>query len=317
MADEPAVHGIHHVTCLAADPQTNLSFYVGVLGMRLVKRSVNQDDPGTYHLFYADAIGTPGTDVTFFPRRGMAPGRRGVGQVGEIALAVPAASLGWWRERLAKRGVPLAEETARFGERALPFQDPDGLPLVLIGIEEERSFSPWETGPVPVEHQIRGVHAVRIRERVLAPTAQLLEETMGFREVAEEAGWHRYSAGEGSGAYAEVQEAPEVPYARWGAGAVHHVAWRVRDDEEQLAVRAAVEATGLTPTPVIDRFWFHSVYFKEPGGTLFELATDGPGFHRDEVPERLGEKLVLPPWLEPHRGAIEADLPPLEMPATA
>jgi len=315
MADEPAVHGIHHVTCLAADPQANLSFYVGTLGMRLVKRSVNQDDPGTYHLFYADAAGTPGTDVTYFPRRGMAPGRRGVGQVGEIALAVPAGSLGWWRGRLTERRVPHAEETTRFGERGLPFQDPDGLPLVLVGIEEERAFAPWETGPVPVEHQIRGVHAARIRERALAPTERLLEDVMGFAWVAEEAGWHRWAAGDGSGAYAELHEDPEAPQARWGAGAVHHVAWRVRDDDEQLAVRAAVEAAGLSPTPVIDRFWFHSVYFREPGGTLFELATDGPGFDRDERPEKLGEQLVLPPWLEPHRDAIEADLPPLEVPA--
>lgn len=315
MPDKLAVHGIHHVTCLAADPQKNLSFYVGTLGMRLVKRSVNQDDPGTYHLFYADAIGTPGTDVTFFPHRGMAPGRRGVGQVGEIVLAVPAGSLDWWRGRLAERGVLPSEETTRFGETVLPFQDPDGLPLSLVGIDEERAFAPWETGPVPVEHQIRGVHAVRIRERVLAPTERLLEETLGFVEAGEDEQWYRWAAGTGSGAYVELNQAPDAPQARWGAGAVHHVAWRVTDDEEQLAVRAAVEATGLTPTPVIDRFWFHSVYFKEPGGTLFELATDGPGFDRDEKPEKLGEKLVLPPWLEPHRNEIEAELPPLEVPA--
>ena len=315
MRDLPAVHGIHHVTCLASDPQANLSFYVGALGMRLVKRSVNQDDPATYHLFYADAAGTPGTDVTYFPRRGMAPGRRGVGQVGEIALAVPAASLAWWRSRLAERRVPHAEETTRLGERELPFQDPDGLPLVLVGIEEDRAFAPWEAGPVPVEHQIRGVHAVRIRERSLPPTQRLLADVMGFAEVAEERGWRRWASGDGSGAYADLFEDPEAPQARWGAGAVHHVAWRVRDDEEQLAVRAAVEAAGLGPTPVIDRFWFHSVYFREPGGTLFELATDGPGFDRDEKPEKLGEQLVLPPWLEPHRDAIEAELPPLEVPA--
>lgn len=317
MAKSPAVHGIHHVTCLAADPQKNLSFYVGTLGMRLVKRSVNQDDPGTYHLFYADAAGTPGTDVTFFPRRGMLPGRRGVGQVGEITLAVPEGSLGWWRDRLEERGVVPSQETTRFGERTLPFQDPDGLPLALVGIEGERAFAPWPEGPVPVEHQIRGVHAVRIKERELQPTERLLEETLGFTTVAEDEGWRRWAAGEGSGAYCELNEAPDAPQARWGAGAVHHVAWRVADDEEQLAVREAVERADLTPTPVIDRFWFHSVYFKEPGGTLFELATDGPGFDRDEKPEKLGEKLVLPPWLEPHRDQIEAELPAIEVPATA
>jgi glyoxalase family protein len=313
----PAVHGIHHVTALAGDPQRNLRFYVGILGMRLVKRSVNQDDPGTYHLFYADRAGTPGTDLTFFPRRGMAPGRRGVGQVGEVGLAVPAGSLSYWRGRLREHGVVAAEETTRFGERAIPFEDPDGLRLALVGIEEERPFASWEESPVPIEHQVRGMHAVRIRERVLEPTAELLEGTMGFRHVAEEAGWHRYAAGDGSGAYAELSQAPEAPYSRWGAGTVHHVAWRVRDDEEQLALRAAIERTGLAPTPQIDRFWFRSVYFKEPGGTLFELATEGPGFAIDEAPERLGEQLVLPPWLERHREKIAAALPPLEVPTPA
>jgi len=313
--DKPAVHGIHHVTAIAGDAQENLTFYAGVLGMRLVKRSVNQDDPGTYHLFYADAAGTPGTDVTFFPWSRLAPARRGAGMVGEIALAVSSGSLAWWRERLAMHGVVRTEDESRFGEPALPFRDPHGLPLALVEIEEERAFAAWEASSVPVEHQIRGVHAVRIQERVLGPTVELLEGVLGFARVASDEGWHRWAASAGSGAYADFREAPEAPFGRWGTGAVHHVAWRVRDDEEQLAVRAAVEAIGLSPTPVIDRFWFRSVYFKEPGGTLFELATDGPGFDRDEDPARLGETLVLPPWLERQRREIEAALPPLEVPS--
>lgn len=317
MKTAPAVHGIHHVTAIAGEPQENLDFYAGVLGLRLVKRSVNQDDPGTYHLFYADAAGTPGTDVTFFPWTRMAPSREGAGIVGEIALAVPSESLGWWATRLEEHAVPSTVGGTRFGERTLPFRDPHGLSLSLVGIEEERAFAAWEGGPVPVERQIRGVHSVRIRERALAPTELLLEETLGFRLVAEEAGWRRWSSGEGSGAYAELREEPAAPLGRWGTGAVHHVAWRVRDDEEEIAVRAAVEAAGLSPTPVIDRFWFHSVYFREPGGTLFELATDGPGFDRDEDPSHLGETLVLPPWLETHRSAIESVLPSLEVPAGA
>jgi glyoxalase family protein len=317
MTQRPAVHGIHHVTAIAGDPQENLTFYAGVLGMRLVKRSVNQDDPGTYHLFYADAAGTPGTDVTFFPWTQLAPSRRGAGMVGEVALAVPAGSLDWWSERLRGHGVHVLEPGSRFGERTLPFADPHGLPLVLVGLEEERSFAPWEDGTVPVEHQIRGVHAVRIQERELGSTLRVLEERMGFRQVATDGAWQRWAAGEGSGAYAELEEAPDAPIGRWGTGAVHHVAWRVRDDDEQALVRAAVEEAGLGPTPVIDRFWFHSVYFKEPGGTLFELATDGPGFARDEDPARLGESLVLPPWLESRRQVIEATLPTIEVPSPA
>lgn len=317
MSADASVHGIHHVTAIAGEPQENLTFYAGTLGMRLVKRSVNQDDPGTYHLFYADAAGTPGTDVTFFPWTRLAPSRRGAGMVGEIALAIPAGSLAWWERRLGERNVAVAEEERRFGERALPFQDPHGLSLALVEIEEDREFAVWEGGPVPPEHQIRGVHAVRIQERVLAPTLRLLEGVMGFHPVAEDGAWRRWSAGRGSGAFVDLQEAPEAPFGRWGTGAVHHVAWRVTDDAEQIAVRAAVEAAGLQPTPVIDRFWFRSVYFKEPGGTLFELATDGPGFDRDEDPERLGETLILPPWLERHRSAIESALPPIELPAAA
>ncbi|HUF90444.1 MAG TPA: VOC family protein, partial [Gemmatimonadota bacterium] len=167
MPENPAVHGIHHVTAIAGSPQENLTFYAGVLGMRLVKRSVNQDDPGTYHLFYADAAGTPGTDLTFFPWTRMAPSRRGTGMVGEVALAVPAGSLDWWRDRLAGHAVDVLDEESRFGEPNLPFADPHGLRLTLVGIEEERRFEPWSGSPVPVEHQIRGIHAVRIQERVL------------------------------------------------------------------------------------------------------------------------------------------------------
>ncbi len=235
--------------------------------------------------------------------------------VGEIALAIPTGSLAWWGERLGAHGAARTEEETRFGEPVLPFHDPHGLPLALVEIDADREFAVWDASPVPAEHQIRGVHAVRIQERVLAPTLDLLESVMGFRREASDAGWQRWAAGTGSGAYADLQEAPEAPVGRWGTGSVHHVAWRVRDDAEQVAVRAAVEATGLRPTPVIDRFWFRSVYFQEPGGTLFELATDGPGFARDEEPDRLGETLVLPPWLEPHRRSIEAALPPLEVPS--
>ncbi len=247
----------------------------------------------------------------------MPSARLGAGMVGEIALAVRAASLEYWGERLAERHAEVAEPTTRFDETVVPFRDPHGLPLSLVGLEEERASVPWGGSPVPAEHQALGIHAVRIRVRDLASTARLLEHVMGFARRAEHGDWVRFAAGEGSGTYVDLKEDPRAPMGRWGVGGVHHVAFRVADDDAEVALRSDVEASGLAPTPVIDRFWFHSVYFREPGGTLFELATDGPGFDRDEERERLGERLVLPPWLESRRGEIEASLPGLEMPAVS
>lgn len=309
------VHGIHHVTCIAGDAQENLEFYVGVLGLRLVKKSVNQDAPDTYHLFFADAVGNPGTDLTFFPWPQMEPARRGVGLANEISFAIPVGTLDYWRERFDAHQVKYNAKEIRFGEKTITFQDPHGLPLALVESNDARDFVAWDASPVPMEFQLRGMHAVRLWERALAPTAKLLTEGLGFESHGEENGWHRYGAdGGGSGKWVDVQELPGERRGAWGTGGVHHVAWRVRDDEEEFAVRAQVERMGLSPTPQIDRFWFRSVYFKEPGGVLFELATDGPGFDRDENMEHLGEQLILPPWLEPHRAQIEAMLPPLEMP---
>lgn len=309
------VHGIHHVTAIAGDPQENLDFYVGVLGLRLVKKSVNQDSPGTYHLFFADAAGSPGTDLTFFPWPEMAPARRGAGHVVEVSFAVPAGSLAYWQDRLAAHGVTPGEAETRFGETTLTFEDPHGLPLALVEIGEARAFVPWEGSPVPVEHQLRGMHAVRLWERELAPTRVLLTEVLGFEPLGEEHGWHRFGTGGGaSGQLVEVKVVPGEGRGAWGTGGVHHVAWRVPGDAEEMQLRDLVARVGLGPSPQIDRFWFKSVYFREPGGVLFELATDGPGFDRDEAPERLGERLILPPWLEPQRRQIEAALPPLRMP---
>ena len=307
------MNGIHHITVIAGDPRENVDFYVRVLGMRLVKKSVNQDAPDTYHLFYADAVGSPGTDLTFFPWPGAAPGRLGIGLTVEVQLAVARGSLEWWSARLtANHGRPGPIET-RFGARVLPFSDPHGLPLALV--EAERPFVPWPDGPVPMEHQVRGLHAARLWERSLAPTTSFLVDVMGFRLAGEEGGWHRYAAADGgSGTLIEIQERPGEPRGEWGVGTVHHVAWRVADVSEQESLRGEVERAGRRPTPRIDRFWFESVYFREPGGVLFELATDGPGFERDESVEHLGERLILPPWLEARRSEIEAALPPLEMP---
>ncbi len=310
------VHGIHHITVIAGDAQQNLDFYTGVLGLRLVKRSVNQDVPDTYHLFYADAEGNPGTDLTFFPWPQMAPGRKGVGLAVEVGFAVPEGSLGFWAERLKEHGVDHDAPETRFGEQALRLRDPHGLELSLTGTAAPQETAPWRESPVPERHQIRGFHSVRLWERDLAATARFLREALGYELIpgnSEEGEWHRFGVdGGGSGKWLEIRELPGGRLGSWGTGAVHHVAFRVADEEEELQIQRQVQAAGSSPPPVIDRFWFRSVYFKEPGGVLFEIATDGPGFTVDEDPAHLGERLILPPWLEPHRQEIEAALPPLQ-----
>jgi glyoxalase family protein len=309
------VHGLHHITAIAGQAQENLDFYAGILGMRLVKRSINQDDPGTYHLFYADAEGHPGTDLTFFPWAEMAPPRMGHGLAVEVALEVPAGSLVWWRARLEKYGVRIDAMHMRFGDRVLPLTDVHGLRVALVesarGIA--RPFAPWTGSPIPVERQIRGLYGARIWERSESETAAFMKTALGFRELAREDGWTRYGFDTHPGVV-DIRETPEERRGAWGIGAVHHLAWSVTDLEYELAVRAQVEAAGGRATDVIDRFWFKSVYFKEPGGVLFEIATEGPGFSVDENPARLGETLVLPPWFEPSRRQIESALPPLTLP---
>jgi len=311
-----SVHGIHHVTCIAGDAQENLDFYVGLLGMRLVKKSVNQDDPGTYHLFYADRVGNPGTDFTFFPWPQMEPGSLGTGLTVETSFAVPQGNLSYWQERFNRYSIETDTPESRFGETTLAFKDPHGLPLALVETKDDRQFVPWENSPVPPQCQLRGMHSIRLWERKLAHTQAILTQRMGFSLLGAEDGWHRYGVDGGvSGKLIEIKELPDERRGEWGTGSVHHVAWRVNDSDEQMALREGIAHAGLRPTPQIDRFWFKSVYFKEPGGVLFELATDGPGFDRDEDMEHLGEQLILPPWLETQRREIEAALPSLEMPA--
>jgi glyoxalase family protein len=313
MAD---ITGLHHITCIAGDAQENVDFYSGVLGMRLVKKSVNQDSPGTYHLFYADGVGHPGTDITFFPWPEMSPAKPGIGLAMEVSLAVPLGSLDYWVDRLADHGIPVGEVETRRQTAALPFTDPHGLPLTLHETGDERQFAPWAASPVPADRQIRGLHSVRLWQQELATSAAFLTGTLGFVDLGSEGEWAAFGLeGGGSGRYLEIREIPDAQRGRWGTGGVHHVAWRVPNDGIELAVRARIERARRRPTEVIDRFWFKSVYFLEPGGVLFELATDGPGFTVDEDPATLGEHLVLPPWLEAQRGQIEAALPPLKPPA--
>lgn len=308
-----SVNGLHHITAIAGPAQENLDFYAGVLGMRLVKRSVNQDDPGTYHLFYADAEGHPGTDITFFPWAQMAPSHLGHGLATEVGLEVPPGSLDYWRARLQKYGTTLQPIETRFGEKVLPLADPHGLKVALVESSPARRFSPWDGSPIPPERQIRGLHGAQIWERHPATTAAFLTGALGFQQLAEENGWTRYGFPDSAGVI-DIRGIPAGQRGVWGIGSVHHLAWRVDDEEHQSAVRGQVVAAGGHATDVIDRFWFKSVYFKEPGGVLLEIATEGPGFATDEDPAHLGELLVLPPWLEPHRSSIERALPPLKMP---
>jgi glyoxalase family protein len=312
------ITGLHHVTINSGDPQENLDFYAGVLGLRLVKKTVNQDAPETYHLFYADGVGTPGTELTFFPWHGMPRGRAGTGATSETALAVPPNSLDFWAGRLAAHAVANVERSVRFGEPVLTFEDPHGVALALVETSDAREFTPWTESPVPAEFQIRGLHAVRIVEATLEPTERFLVRGMGFEFVAGEDDWRRYAVnGGGSGRVVEVRVRPEGTRAVPGVGSVHHVAFRVADAVTQLRAQEQVRSAGGRTTEVIDRFWFKSIYFREPGGALFEIATDGPGFAIDETVASLGEQLILPPFLEPHRAEIERVLPPVAMRAAS
>jgi glyoxalase family protein len=305
-----AVHGIHHVTAISGDARENLDFYTRVLGLRLVKRSVNQDAPDTYHLFYADAEGRPGSDMTFFPWPAARPARPGAGMAGEVSFAIPPGSLAYWQERLAAADLAVGELTTLFGESRLPFRDPHGLPLGLVESSQTIETVPWGASPVPEARQIRGLHAVRLPVAVRGPSERFLTEGLGFRSIGQDGDWSRFAASDGgSSRWIDLREMPDAPRGLWGTGGVHHVAFRVRNAEAQLEIRERVAAAGAQPTPVIDRFWFRSVYFREPGGVLFEIATDGPGFTADEEMDYLGERLILPPWLEDRRPEIEAVLP--------
>jgi glyoxalase family protein len=312
---DPETTGIHHVTAIAGDPQANVDFYVGMLGLRLVKKTVNFDDPGTYHLYYGDGEGTPGSIMTFFPWPGAPRGRIGAGQLTVTSFSVPAPSLGYWTERLVEAGVRFEKPEDRFGETVLRIADPDDLRLELVAAAEDGREG-WVDGPVPTENAVRGFHHVTLAVADPSRTARLMTDTLGFRQTGEAEGRTRYEAGEGGpGNTVDVADGTGFPRGMMGVGTVHHVAFRAPDEETQLALREEVGALGYDVTPVLDRNYFRSIYFREPGGVLFEIATDPPGFAVDEEPEHLGETLKLPPWLEPRRGWLEERLPPLRIPA--
>lgn len=305
--------GLHHVTAISGGAQANVDFYVGLLGLRFVKRTVNFDDPGTYHLYYGDGAGSPGSVMTFFPWANAPKGTQGSGQLTVAAFSVPRGSLDYWRERLAERGVEYGEVEERFGDEVLPFEDEGGMRLELIANDDTREG--WDGGGVPADRATRGFHSVTLSVRNPARTAEVLTRLLGFREVVAGEGRTRYEAGPGgAGRSVDLVDGSGGPEGRMGVGTVHHVAFRVPDDEIHEEVRGRIAALGFDVTPVLDRNYFHSIYFREPGGILFEVATDNPGFDADEPVDELGESLKLPAWLEPRRERIEEVLDPLTIP---
>ena len=306
------VTGLHHVTAIASDPRQNLDFYTKILGLRFVKKSVNQDDPGTYHLYYGDYQASPGTILTFFPWAGLRRGRPGTGQAYATAFSVPAGALSFWQERFTKLGVKQEPVEKRFNDEVLPFADPDGLRLELVATAEADGRAPATAKDVPAEFAIRGFHSSTLAVTSTAATTQVLTRSMGYRLVSEAGHRTRYTAGAGGpGTYVDLLADPSLPRGLNGAGTIHHVAFRATNDAAELAARDVLLKDGLHVSPVIDRAYFKSIYYREPAGVLFEIATDGPGFAIDEPLDQLGTKLGLPPHLEIHRAEIEAALPPL------
>jgi len=305
------IKGLHHVTSMASDARQNNHFFTNTLGLRRVKQTVNFDDPSVYHLYYGDETGSAGTVMTYFPFQNMMLGRPGVGEVGETQFSVPKGSLKFWRDRLASQGVDGLEADTVFGARRLRFMGPDGDSLALIEAADDRRSSPWLGRGIPDDAAIRGFAGARFRLHDTAATEELLG-FMGYQRAEKEGDVTRFIILGGNGADTiDLQLLPTTPFARQGAGSVHHIAFAVDNREKQLEVRKALMDTGYQVTPVIDRDYFWAIYFRTPGGVLFEIATNEPGFNRDEDTAHLGEVLKLPSRYEAMRAQIESNLVPL------
>jgi glyoxalase family protein len=310
--------GIHHVTAIAGDPLKNLDFYTRDLGLRFVKKTVNFDDPSTYHFYYGDETGSPGTILTFFPWTNAPAGRRGAGETRQTAFRVPLRSIGYWNQRFIEKGVPHQPLEKRFGQPVLSFTDRDGMALAFVGVADAENEPGWSSKDIPLEHAIRGLQGVTLLLDNAQKTAAILTDVFGFHEVAREGSVIRFAAaGDGKGSVVDIYEAAGVLRAHQGRGSVHHIAFRAADDVQQAQMtEKLIHSHGRHPTEQKDRKYFRSIYFREPGGVLFEIATDIPGFAVDEPVETLGRDLELPNFLEPRRKEIENALPVLEQAAS-
>lgn len=307
------IRSLHHVTATVAEAQPDLDFYVGLLGQRLVKKTVNFDNPGVYHFYYGDERGTPGTIMTTFPYagKGVRRGTKGVGQVTVTSFSAPVASLGFWRTRLSMFGVSFVDEATSFGEEAITFEDPSGLTIRIVGTDSD-TRPPWRGETVPAEQAIRGIHSGSLLVRDPTTTIALVTSVLDGIVINEAEGVTRVGiSGDAPGQLLEIIRASDEPGAINGIGTVHHIAFAAADDAQQLEVQAELRRRGMHVTDVLDRQYFHSIYFREPNGVLFEVATNPPGFGVDEDVAHLGRALKLPPWEEPHRAAIEEVLPPV------
>jgi glyoxalase family protein len=310
----PAIGGLHHITAISGPPQRNLDFYAKVLGLRFVKRTVNFDDPSVYHLYYGDEVGTPGTVLTFFPWERMGRGRPGVGEASLTQFAVPPGSLPFWRTRLEANGALVSGPAERFGEETLLGEDPDGLKFALVVPADGDERTPWTSAGIDREVAIRGFHGVTLTLADPAPTAALLEGLLGYEALGQEAGTHRFAAPQARHArLVDIVALPDGQRALQGRGSVHHIAFAVADRAAQMAMRERLVAAGYGVTPVIDRNYFYSIYFRSPGGVLFEIATAEPGFAVDETVAELGRNLKLPGQHEHLRAELERVLPPLTL----
>ncbi|WP_372663556.1 ring-cleaving dioxygenase [Cohnella sp.] len=302
--------GIHHITAFVRNAQETVDFYSGVLGLRLVKKTINFDAPEVYHLYFGNEGGSPGTIITFFPWVNSRKGRIGAGQVGVTTYIIPVGSLDFWKERLNKLGLSYTAAT-RFNEQYIQLADPDGLLLEIV----EREAGPrsgWTFGGIPVDKAVKGFGGAILYSAAPEKTSNVLEQVMGLEKVGEDGGYARFQATGDLGNLIDVN-LTAMPFGVGGAGTVHHIAWRAKDDEDHANWRKAVEESGLQPTPIIDRQYFNAIYFREEGGILFEIATDPPGFARDEPADTMGEKLMLPEWFEANRTQIIAGLPPIQV----